>query len=180
MGGSLSLVAEFPDREPVVLSGIAEDGTVPLRLGGGAHSPVLGFALSSEDGFKIISEKGSSALADERIVLVRMIGLNLHSHYRNWNLNPLERLVRHGERWRIRGLRRNGMVGTGGTRLLRICFCPLPSPATAKVTAPRFSHRPPPHPEGNPSSLVISIHPGTEGARPGGLVKCACFRTQMA
>jgi len=26
MGGSLSLVAEFPDREPVVLSGIAEDG----------------------------------------------------------------------------------------------------------------------------------------------------------
>jgi transcriptional regulator with XRE-family HTH domain len=24
MGGSLSLVAEFPDREPVVLSGIAE------------------------------------------------------------------------------------------------------------------------------------------------------------
>lgn len=27
MGGSLSLVAEFPDRAPVVLSGIAEDGT---------------------------------------------------------------------------------------------------------------------------------------------------------
>lgn len=25
MGGKLSLVAEFPDREPVVLSGIAED-----------------------------------------------------------------------------------------------------------------------------------------------------------
>ena len=25
MGGSLSLVAEFPDREPVVLSGIAEE-----------------------------------------------------------------------------------------------------------------------------------------------------------
>ena len=25
MGGSLSLVAEFPDRKPVVLSGIAED-----------------------------------------------------------------------------------------------------------------------------------------------------------
>jgi hypothetical protein len=24
MGGNLSLVAEFPDREPVVLSGIAE------------------------------------------------------------------------------------------------------------------------------------------------------------
>jgi len=26
MGGHLSLVAEFPDRAPVVLSGIAEDG----------------------------------------------------------------------------------------------------------------------------------------------------------
>lgn len=26
MGGSLSLVAEFPDRAPVVLTGIAEDG----------------------------------------------------------------------------------------------------------------------------------------------------------
>jgi len=26
MGGNLSLVAEFPDRAPVVLSGIAEDG----------------------------------------------------------------------------------------------------------------------------------------------------------
>lgn len=26
MGGSLSLIAEFPDREPVLLSGIAEDG----------------------------------------------------------------------------------------------------------------------------------------------------------
>jgi transcriptional regulator with XRE-family HTH domain len=25
MGGSLSLVAEFPDRDPVVLSGISED-----------------------------------------------------------------------------------------------------------------------------------------------------------
>jgi hypothetical protein len=25
MGGSLTLVAEFPDRKPVVLSGIAED-----------------------------------------------------------------------------------------------------------------------------------------------------------
>ena len=25
MGGTLSLVAEFPDREPVVLSGIAEE-----------------------------------------------------------------------------------------------------------------------------------------------------------
>jgi transcriptional regulator with XRE-family HTH domain len=29
MGGSLSLVAEFPDRNPVVLSGIAEDGPNP-------------------------------------------------------------------------------------------------------------------------------------------------------
>jgi len=33
MGGRLSLVAEFPDREPVVLNGIAEDQPVrkPLR-----------------------------------------------------------------------------------------------------------------------------------------------------
>lgn len=29
MGGHLSLVAEFPDREPVVLSGIAEDPEPP-------------------------------------------------------------------------------------------------------------------------------------------------------
>jgi transcriptional regulator with XRE-family HTH domain len=29
MGGDLSLVAEFPDRAPVVLSGIAEDGPRP-------------------------------------------------------------------------------------------------------------------------------------------------------
>ena len=29
MGGNLSLVAEFPDRAPVVLSGIAEDGPGP-------------------------------------------------------------------------------------------------------------------------------------------------------
>jgi DNA-directed RNA polymerase specialized sigma subunit len=29
MGGNLSLVAEFPDRAPVVLSGIAEDGLRP-------------------------------------------------------------------------------------------------------------------------------------------------------
>src|ERR1700682_1706134 len=28
MGGSLSLVAEFPDRAPVVLAGIGEDGLV--------------------------------------------------------------------------------------------------------------------------------------------------------
>ena len=29
MGGNLTLVAEFPDRAPVVLSGIAEDGPRP-------------------------------------------------------------------------------------------------------------------------------------------------------
>src|ERR1700733_5659323 len=29
MGGTLSLVAEFPDRSPVVLSGIAEDELAP-------------------------------------------------------------------------------------------------------------------------------------------------------
>src|SRR5439155_5199916 len=33
MGGSLSLVAEFPDREPVVLSGIAEDAADPKPTG---------------------------------------------------------------------------------------------------------------------------------------------------
>jgi hypothetical protein len=33
MGGSLSLVAEFPDREPVVLSGIAEDQPDPKPTG---------------------------------------------------------------------------------------------------------------------------------------------------
>ena len=33
MGGHLSLVAEFPDRDPVVLSGIAEDETKPQRAG---------------------------------------------------------------------------------------------------------------------------------------------------
>ena len=31
MGGNLSLVAEFPDRAPVVLSGIAEDDQPPSR-----------------------------------------------------------------------------------------------------------------------------------------------------
>ena len=31
MGGNLSLVAEFPDREPVVLSGIAADEPRPKR-----------------------------------------------------------------------------------------------------------------------------------------------------
>jgi hypothetical protein len=33
MGGNLSLVAEFPDRAPVVLSGIAED-TAQLKPAG--------------------------------------------------------------------------------------------------------------------------------------------------
>ena len=33
MGGSLSLVAEFPDRSPVVLSGIAEDELAPKASG---------------------------------------------------------------------------------------------------------------------------------------------------
>ena len=33
MGGSLSLVAEFPDRAPVVLSGIAEDDQPPKPAG---------------------------------------------------------------------------------------------------------------------------------------------------
>ena len=33
MGGNLSLVAEFPDRAPVVLSGIADDLTEPARRG---------------------------------------------------------------------------------------------------------------------------------------------------
>ncbi len=33
MGGNLSLVAEFPDRTPVVLSGIAEDDPAPKPTG---------------------------------------------------------------------------------------------------------------------------------------------------
>jgi len=33
MGGSLSLVAEFPDRDPVVLSGISEDDPDPKPAG---------------------------------------------------------------------------------------------------------------------------------------------------
>jgi len=33
MGGRLSLVAEFPDRPPVALSGIAEDEPVPKSTG---------------------------------------------------------------------------------------------------------------------------------------------------
>ncbi|MGB9205755.1 MAG: helix-turn-helix domain-containing protein [Terriglobales bacterium] len=39
MGGSLSLVAEFPDREPVVLSGIAgDDPTKPAARKSAAHA----------------------------------------------------------------------------------------------------------------------------------------------
>jgi transcriptional regulator with XRE-family HTH domain len=39
MGGSLSLVAEFPDRDPVILSGIAEDEpTNPARRKHAAHA----------------------------------------------------------------------------------------------------------------------------------------------
>ena len=37
MGGNLSLVAEFPDRAPVVLSGIAE-GDSPLKPAGRKHT----------------------------------------------------------------------------------------------------------------------------------------------
>ncbi len=33
MGGNLSLVAEFPDRPPVVLSGLAEDNLPPKPIG---------------------------------------------------------------------------------------------------------------------------------------------------
>ncbi|MEO8025274.1 MAG: XRE family transcriptional regulator [Bryobacteraceae bacterium] len=33
MGGNLSLVAEFPDRDPVILSGIAEDDPRPKPTG---------------------------------------------------------------------------------------------------------------------------------------------------
>ena len=36
MGGNLSLIAEFPDRAPVVLSGIAEDGPLLKSAGRGA------------------------------------------------------------------------------------------------------------------------------------------------
>src|SRR3981189_927406 len=39
MGGGLSLVAEFPDRDPVVLSGIAEDApTKPVGRRHAAHA----------------------------------------------------------------------------------------------------------------------------------------------
>ena len=33
MGGNLSLVAQFPDRGPVILSGIAEDSSGPKSMG---------------------------------------------------------------------------------------------------------------------------------------------------
>ena len=38
MGGNLSLVAEFPDRDPVVLSGIADDD-VGIKVVGRRHAP---------------------------------------------------------------------------------------------------------------------------------------------
>jgi transcriptional regulator with XRE-family HTH domain len=40
MGGSLSLVAEFPDREPVVLSGIAEGESAPRPTDRKYGSPI--------------------------------------------------------------------------------------------------------------------------------------------
>ncbi len=39
LGGKLSLVAEFPDRAPVVLSGIAEDEPSPKPTGRKQHAP---------------------------------------------------------------------------------------------------------------------------------------------
>lgn len=41
MGGSLSIVAEFPDHGPVVLSGIAEEGP-PQKSSGRKHAHVGG------------------------------------------------------------------------------------------------------------------------------------------
>jgi len=38
MGGNLTLVAEFPDRDPVVLSGIADDD-VGVKVVGRRHAP---------------------------------------------------------------------------------------------------------------------------------------------
>jgi DNA-binding XRE family transcriptional regulator len=38
MGGNLSLVVEFPDRDPVVLSGIADDD-VGIKVVGRRHAP---------------------------------------------------------------------------------------------------------------------------------------------
>ncbi len=45
MGGDLSLVAEFPDRPPVVLSGIAQDEAMPKPAGrkpAETHAPRAG------------------------------------------------------------------------------------------------------------------------------------------
>lgn len=45
MGGTLALVAEFPDRPPVVLSGIAQDDPMPkpaARKPAEAHAPRAG------------------------------------------------------------------------------------------------------------------------------------------
>ena len=39
MGGNLSLVAEFPDRAPVVLSGIAEEESTPRPSGRKQRAP---------------------------------------------------------------------------------------------------------------------------------------------
>ena len=38
MGGSLSLIAEFPDRDPVVLAGIAEEGPPDHKPTGRKHA----------------------------------------------------------------------------------------------------------------------------------------------
>jgi DNA-binding transcriptional regulator YiaG len=38
MGGKLSLVVEFPDREPIMLSGISESAARPLRARKRAHA----------------------------------------------------------------------------------------------------------------------------------------------
>ena len=38
MGGNLSLVAEFPDRAPVVLSGMPKEGRTPSLLVASTHS----------------------------------------------------------------------------------------------------------------------------------------------
>jgi hypothetical protein len=39
MGGNLSLVAEFPDRAPVVLSGISDDEAFPIEIAAAAGMP---------------------------------------------------------------------------------------------------------------------------------------------
>jgi len=50
MGGTLSLVAEFPDREPVVLSGFAEDGPGPKPTGRRHALAKAGVCISRGDG----------------------------------------------------------------------------------------------------------------------------------